>query len=205
MATKWYPSTVKVGPEGTPGTYAFMKECFGPDAPFNYAELGVYQADTTKNIAELFPNSTLYLFDFHDAVAAATIKLQHFPNKIFTFGNTQLFNDSYNWSLLKLIQDNDGRPIFDYIFLDGAHTFSVDALSFFLCDRLLKPGGYLDFDDYNWRLRGSSLDPMKIPEIADQYTDEQIDAFQVKLIVDELVKRTDTYQEVITNKIFRKI
>lgn len=76
------------------------------------------------------------------------------------------FNDSYNWNLIKLFKSSGFQPIFDYCFLDGAHTFAIDALSFFLVDKLLKVGGYVDFDDYGWRLRNSSLDPEKIPEIS---------------------------------------
>jgi hypothetical protein len=95
--------------------------------------------------------------------------------------------------------------LFDYCFIDGAHTVAIDALTYFLCDKLLKTGGYMDFDDYSWRLRGSSLDPSKIPAIAEQYTDEQIDAYQVKMIIEALVKRDVRYKEVIKDKIFRKL
>jgi len=201
---KWYPDKVRVGPEGTPGTYNFMATCFEPSQHFSYAELGIYNADTALRVCQQFPNSTLYLFDFEEAVDAAEKKLDAFPNRIFYYGNTQRFNDSYNWSLLRLLQESGGKPVFDCVFLDGAHTFAVDGLSYFLCDLLLRPGGYLDFDDYRWRLRGSSLDPENIPEIAQQYTDEQIDAYQVKLIVDELVRKNENYEEVLENKVFRK-
>ena len=63
----------------------------------------------------------------------------------------------------------------------------------------------MDFDDYNWRLRGSSLDPKNIPEIAHQYSDEQIDSFQVKMIVETLVRPRSDYREVVENKIFQKL
>ncbi len=204
MVENWYPGKVRVGPEGTPGTYEFMQSCFEEQAYFSYAELGVYNADTAKHVCELFPNCTLYLFDFDDTIDQAKVKLSAYQNKIHYFGNSQRYNDSYNWQLLKLIGSNSGRPIFDYVFLDGAHTVAVDALSFFLSDRLLRIGGYLDFDDYNWRLRGSSLDPELVNVIADQYTEEQIDAYQVRLIVDELVRRTLGYDEVVENKVFCK-
>ena len=42
-------------------------------------------------------------------------------------------------------------PIFDYVFIDGAHTWMLDALAFLLVDRLLRVGGYVDFDDYPGR------------------------------------------------------
>ena len=201
----WYPSKIAVGAEGTIGTYRFMKSCFGAKQHFSYAEFGIYLADTAKNVCVIFPHSTLHLFDFNEAIARAKEKLSAFPNRSFYYGNTQKYNDSYNWALMNLIEENNGAPIFDYCFLDGAHTVAVDALNFFLCDRLLKVGGFMDFDDYQWRLRGSSLDPSRIPAIGDQYTDEQIDAFQVKMIVDELVTRDRRYEEVVKNKIFKKV
>lgn len=205
MVEKWYPHTVRVGPEGTPGTYNFLKGCYSPQAHFSYAELGIYRADTAERVCQLFPNATLYLFDFEEAISEARQKLEAYPNRVFYFANSQRYNDSYNWALVNLIKSNARRPIFDYVFLDGAHTFAIDGLSFFLCDLLLCPGGYLDFDDYNWRLRGSSLDPENIPAIADQYTDEQIDEYQVRLIVDELVRSNINYTEVVENKVFRKL
>ena len=76
---------------------------------------------------------------------------------------------------------------------------------FFLCDKLTRVGGFIDFDDYHWRLRGSSLDPSKVPEIAEQYTAEQIDSKQVQFIVDGLVKTDKRYQEIETNKSYRKV
>jgi len=200
----WYPKGIHVGEQGTPSTYLFMEKEFDRMRHFSYAEFGIYQADTARNVCERFPNSTLYLFDFQDSVDQAKGKLAQFANRIFYYGNTQRFNDSYNWSLMELLQYNPG-PIFDYCFLDGAHTFAVDALNFFLCDRLTRVGGYIDFDDYDWSLRGSSLDPAKVPEIELQYTSEQIDAKQVALIIDLLVKPDNRYREVVTNKIFQKI
>jgi hypothetical protein len=65
-------------------------------------------------------------------------------------------------------------------------------------------GGYIEFDDYEWRLRGSSLDPGLVPEILTQYTDEQIDDYQVKRIVDLLVKKDSTYVEILTDRIYQK-
>jgi len=205
MKDDWYPSEVKVGPEGTRATYGFMEKIFRRESNFSYAELGIYRGDTARNVCERFPNCSLYLFDFFSNLELARKRLSVFGNEIQYYGSSQRFNDSYNWNLLKLIEANKNHPIFDYCFLDGAHTFAIDGLSFFLCDRLTRVGGYLDFDDYGWTLRGSSLDPNKIPEIADQYTDEQIDSKQVALIIENLVRPDFRYREIVKNKIFQKI
>ena len=55
---------------------------------------------------------------------------------------------SYTWRLMRFLEE-DPTPRFDLCYLDGAHRY-VDALAFFLVDRLLRPGGWVIFDDLNW-------------------------------------------------------
>jgi predicted O-methyltransferase YrrM len=66
---------------------------------------------------------------------------------------------SYNDELMRLIskQTRDGRcePCFDFCFIDGAHTWEVDSCAFFLAEKLLKPGGWILFDDLTWTIAGS--------------------------------------------------
>jgi predicted O-methyltransferase YrrM len=58
---------------------------------------------------------------------------------------------SYTWELMRLIEDTPvGEWRFDFAFIDGAHTWFVDGFAFYLVDRLLKPGGWILFDDLNW-------------------------------------------------------
>ena len=87
----------------------------------------------------------------------------------------------------------------------GSHAWEIDGLAFFLLDRLLKPGGYMDFDDYGWSMAASpALNPTACPEILSWFTDEQIKTSHIMLIVELLVKRDSRYHEVVSNKIFRK-
>jgi predicted O-methyltransferase YrrM len=66
---------------------------------------------------------------------------------------------TYTWELANLIdrQSVDGTctPIFDFCFVDGAHTWQVDGLAFFLVEKLLKPGGWILFDDLDWTFEAS--------------------------------------------------
>jgi predicted O-methyltransferase YrrM len=66
---------------------------------------------------------------------------------------------SYNWELMKLLErQRRGAatvPCFDFCFLDGAHSWETDGLAFFLVDKLLRPGGWILFDDLHWSF-GSS-------------------------------------------------
>jgi len=199
---KWYPENLRVGPEGTTSTIEFITQAYERNSTFHYAEFGIYQGSTAHAIASYFPNATLHLFDFDSTLEKFSNKFLEFGNRIILYGNSQKYNDSYNWNLSKILELGNLR--FDYCFLDGAHTFAVDALTFFLTDRLLNESGFIDFDDYHWRIRGSSLDPKFVPEILDQYTDEQIDDYQVRRLVESLVKTDPTYDEIIKNKIYQK-
>lgn len=60
----------------------------------------------------------------------------------------------YSWFLGKQIErytsNNRCIPIYDFCFIDGAKHWTTDAAAFFLVDKLLKPGGWLVFDDLRW-------------------------------------------------------
>ena len=170
------------------------------------AEIGIYRGMTSERLAEyLGGEGELHLFDFDDVVepVAARLKAAGFDN-VSAHGNSRKLLDSYNWSLMKLLREHED-PIFDYVFLDGAHTWGVDGFAFFLIDRLLRPGGYLDLDDYGWSLgRSPTMRPTVLPITAELYTDEQIEARQVALVVDLLIRRDERYEEVVPQRIFRK-
>jgi predicted O-methyltransferase YrrM len=64
---------------------------------------------------------------------------------------------SYTWFLhdtmrARLAAAGALEPCYDFVFIDGAHTWDADALAFGLADRLLAPGGWVLFDDLDWTL-----------------------------------------------------
>jgi predicted O-methyltransferase YrrM len=62
---------------------------------------------------------------------------------------------SYTWFLHRMLRErlkeSSIEPLFDFVFIDGAHTWDVDGFAFLLVDKLLKPGGWIIFDDLHWR------------------------------------------------------
>ncbi|MFL5334924.1 MAG: O-methyltransferase [Geminicoccaceae bacterium] len=69
--------------------------------------------------------------------------------------STVFFESStYNWRLREFLRMPE-PPVFDLIFLDGAHLFEPDGLAFILGERLLRGGGLFLFDDYRWTIEGS--------------------------------------------------
>ena len=209
MSYQWYPQ--KIGAGDMDGTYSkqtvdFVRDTYGTNTNITIGEFGIWRGATTFRLAQLLDGrGTIHIFDYADNTHAVKMELARrgFKN-IVAWGSSYKFLDSYNWNLKKILE-NSSKPLFDFCYLDGAHTWAIDALTFFLCDRLLKVGGYIQFDDYRWRLRGSSLDPVNVSQTAQMYTDEQIDAFQVRAIVDLLVKRDPHYKEVLRNRIYQKV
>jgi predicted O-methyltransferase YrrM len=171
------------------------------------AEIGVYTGSTSLEFAKfLNGNGELHLFDYEDRVenVAKGLAKAGFQN-VKTFGSSYKLLDSYNWSLAQLLEKNT-TPIYDYVYLDGAHNWAFDALATFLIDRLLTVGGYLDFDDYDWTYANSpTAGPNVFPLTKKLYTQLQISSQQVKMIVDLIVKRDSRYKEIVANKIFQKI
>jgi predicted O-methyltransferase YrrM len=171
-----------------------------------YAEIGVYEGHTAQAIAEhLAGDGEVHLFDYADKVEPVAARLRAAGHEnVVAHSNSRALLDSYNWALMRMIEAHES-PAFDYVFIDGAHTWVHDALAFLLVDRLLEPGGYIDFDDYAWALATSpSMRPEVFPDVRRLYSDEQIAERQVALVVDLLVRRDPRYTEVVPNKIFRK-
>lgn len=87
---------------------------------------------------------------------------------------------SYTWWLMRQLRSFQG-PGFDFLYLDGAHTWDVDGFAFLLADRLLKPGAWVVFDDLDWSLaEDPDVKPGDLPE-------EERLARQVRMVWDLLV------------------
>ena len=167
------------------------------------AEIGVGVGATTRQLANILEDrGELHLYDFHGKLAELLDDLETLGHgNVKGFGNTTKHWDSYNWSLMKQIHAHTG-PIYDYMYLDGSHTFLHDGLAFVLCDRLLKPGGCIDFDDYFWSLSGSKW---MADTRHDYLTEEQIEAQQVKVVIETLVEPDPRYEEIVPHKLYRKV
>ncbi len=181
-----------------------------------YAEIGIGVGDTTSLVAEKMPDGgAIHLFDYQDRVelVAARIAKEQGPRLTVTqHGNQRLIYDSYNWSLMKLLRMM-APPVFDYVYLDGAHTWYADALAFLLVDRFIRPGGLLEFDDYNWSIDwslgmqkrdGYEHYDANVKRLVKEFTPEQMAAKQVKLVVELLVKSDPKWRTIVENRLFKK-
>ena len=101
---------------------------------------------------------------------------------------------SYNWELMRLIEEHTHggvcRPFLDFCYIDGSHQWEIDGFAFTLVDKLLKPGGWVLFDDLYWTLEGSSIKDddwvRRLPEVERQTP-------QVQKIYELIVKQHPGY------------
>jgi hypothetical protein len=185
-----------------------------------YAEFGVYQAKTACAVAPILAarGGSLDVFDFEARATEAVKAIRSTCPDVFVAGhaNTMRTMDSYCWSLMKLLggaemaaekvacEGRGARREWDYVFIDGPHSWAVDGFAFLLCDRLLRSGGLVELDDVFWTFKASpTLNPKVFPETADLYTEEQMQIPQVKKIIDLLVLPMG-YEEVVRNRVYRK-
>ena len=98
---------------------------------------------------------------------------------------------SFTWELKKVLE-RPQRPQFDFVFLDAGHTWDVTGFAFFLVDQLLKPGGWLLFDDLNWSVATSPS--VSQQSWAKEFSDEERNAQQVRDVFDVLVARDPRYE-----------
>ena len=61
---------------------------------------------------------------------------------------------TYTWFLQRMLAAPD-PPRYDFCFIDGGHTWDLDGFAFLLVDRLLQPGGWVVFDDLDWKIADS--------------------------------------------------
>jgi len=97
---------------------------------------------------------------------------------------------SYTWRLMKMLQQ-DPTPRFDLCYIDGAHNWFVDALAYFLADRLLRPGGWMVLDDLYWTYASSPA--LKGSEEVRRMPPDEQTTQQVKQIYDLLIKTHPDY------------
>jgi predicted O-methyltransferase YrrM len=134
-----------------------------------------------------------------DLLSAARIKpnIEELLSRIGERSRVDVFYEptSYTWRLMRMLQE-DPSPRFDLCYVDGAHDWFVDGFAFFLVDRLLRPNGWIVFDDLDWTYATSPA--LGHTERVRSMPEDERTARQVRLVYDLLVKPHPLYHNFRT-------
>jgi predicted O-methyltransferase YrrM len=92
----------------------------------------------------------------------------------------------FTWRLMRMIEADPG-PRFDFAYIDGAHTWLVTGYAFLLVERLLRPGGWVLFDDLDFTYATLVKPGRPMPDFLRRMTAEERATPQVRKVWDLLV------------------
>jgi predicted O-methyltransferase YrrM len=105
---------------------------------------------------------------------------------------------SYTWEMAKMIQAQP-RPQFDLCYFDGGHTWDGTGFGFLLVDMLLRPGGWIVFDDIPWTIEAATHKRSNAPKRWRTYSQDERGTPAVKLVFDLLVPHLGYTDKRIVN------
>ena len=159
----------------------------------NGLEVGFFHGKSSLLIASIFEEigeGHLITYDLESARNRDPNILQLLNDYNLSHRVTPVFcKRSYTWELAKIIKDMKG-PIFDFCYLDGAHTWDATGFGFFLIDILLKPGGIIIFDDMDWTINKSPAYQKFLKEGKDPYSqfpEDEKNSSCVRMVFEKLV------------------
>lgn len=170
------------------------------------AEVGLGLGATTVEILKrLDGRGTLHLYDYDDVVASLADDIAERGlaggTRIVKHGNGRQTYNSYAWQLamagLQAMEQDTPLQEYDFVYLDGAHSFHHDAPATLVLREMVKPGGYLVFDDMYWSFTKSPvMNPDRKPEIREQYSQEQLERPHVEVVVKLLMETDPRFEQV---------
>lgn len=136
----------------------FMRDFIAKHSVKDVLEIGFYHGKSSAYFAAILEDrgeGHLTTIDVKGSMALSpnivsvleAAKLSHRVTPVFA-------SRSYTWELAKMIGSSP-RPMFDLCYFDGGHTWDNTGYGFTLVDMVLRPGGWIIFDDMNWTIDDS--------------------------------------------------
>jgi predicted O-methyltransferase YrrM len=118
-------------------------------------------------------------FDPNIETVLSTLGLAHRVTPVYA-------HRSYTWDMATMIESSP-RPQFDLCYFDGDHTWDGTGYGFLLADMLLKPGGWIVFDDLKWTVDAVFKAGMKAAKAWTLCSPDEQQAPAVQMVFDLLV------------------
>lgn len=170
----------------------------------NLLELGTFHGKSTAYMAavlEALGRGSLVTIDRLD-VETKNPNVYEILKRLELSHRVQVYLEprSLTWRLMRLIEEHESA-CFDFCYFDGGHSWDVTGYAFFLVDRLLKPGGWVIFDDLDWTYERMIKPGEPLPGFLSRMPEEERTTAQVRKVWDLLVSRSAGYEghELIGN------
>lgn len=153
-------------------------------------EIGFYQGKSSAYFAAILED----LGDGHLVTVDRENALEHEPNIEQVLSALDLAHRvtpvyaqrSYTWEMAKMIRAKP-RPQFDLCYFDGGHTWDNTGFGFVLVDMLLRPGGWIVFDDLPWTIEAALQNSSVAPKPWRRFSQDERSTPAVQLVFDLLV------------------
>lgn len=129
------------------------------ERPKRILELGIAHGTATCHMAAALQELGCGKITCVDLIDAAA-EFQPTPEQQLALTGLESFVEiirmktGYTWFLHDNIRKNtkndNCEPEYDLCVIDGSKNWTIDGGAFFMVDKLLKPGGWVVFDDYSW-------------------------------------------------------
>jgi predicted O-methyltransferase YrrM len=110
-------------------------------------------------------------------------------------------DSSYTWWLRDRIAERtlDGtvEPLFDFAFLDGSHSWTMDGFSVYLIEKLLKKNGWLLLDDLDWTCADNYAERPPSAPASHPFSDAEWEAPHIRSVLELIVKQHPAFVEII--------
>ena len=124
--------------------YDLSKE-FNPQ-PINYVEIGCYAGGSACLMLQR-PNTNVISIDLGHPISPDIVKRN--VSKFNKLGNSYTYLQGNSQTTEMVNRLTDVVDNIDILFIDGDHSYQGVMNDFSLYHNLVKPGGYVIFDDYN--------------------------------------------------------
>lgn len=140
------------------GRASYLRDLMLEHGLYRVIEIGFFQGKSSAYIAAMMEDAGRGHLTTIDK-ANARSRTPNIDAVLLDMGLTHrvsvIYADrSYTWELGKMLQQNP-RPQFDLCYFDGGHTWDATGFGFVLVDMLLRPGGWIVFDDLDWTIAES--------------------------------------------------
>ncbi len=120
-----------------------------------FLQLGAFQGDGGVWIMENFPNSLLDDVDDFSGADDLSLTMDFEQIERDYHANMDVYIEArrvhlYKQSTYTFLRNQLTRPVYDCIYIDADHSGVATLTNAVLSWELLKPGGFMAFDDYQW-------------------------------------------------------